>query len=84
MVAGYDFPLSINSGCLKKEINLWGGGGSVCGRRPPTSSNGLLGRFVICIMLTVCCICRCEDTDEGDLLLHYYTTRPGLYPIVLG
>ncbi|XP_041349323.1 guanylate cyclase soluble subunit beta-2-like [Gigantopelta aegis] len=27
---------------------------------------------------------RCEDTDDGDLLLHYYTIRPGLYPIVLG
>ncbi|XP_041348520.1 guanylate cyclase soluble subunit beta-2-like [Gigantopelta aegis] len=27
---------------------------------------------------------RCENADDGSLLLHYYTTRPGLYPIVIG
>lgn len=28
--------------------------------------------------------CRCEDNADGSLSLHYYTIRPGLYPIVLG
>ncbi|KAJ8301515.1 hypothetical protein KUTeg_020502 [Tegillarca granosa] len=27
---------------------------------------------------------RCEDNADGTLSLHYYTIRPGLYPIVLG
>ena len=31
------------------------------------------------------CFCyRCETHPDGHLLLHYYTVRPGLYPIVLG
>ncbi|XP_055958230.1 guanylate cyclase soluble subunit beta-1 [Patella vulgata] len=27
---------------------------------------------------------RCETGEDGSLLLHYYTIRPGLYPIVIG
>ncbi|XP_046569189.1 guanylate cyclase soluble subunit beta-2-like [Haliotis rubra] len=27
---------------------------------------------------------RCESHTDGSLMLHYYTTRPGLYPIVIG
>ncbi|XP_045165881.1 guanylate cyclase soluble subunit beta-2-like isoform X5 [Mercenaria mercenaria] len=27
---------------------------------------------------------RCETNEDGSLSLHYYTIRPGLYPIVLG
>ena len=27
---------------------------------------------------------RCEENSDGDLLLHYFTGRPGLYPIVKG
>uniref|UniRef100_A0A8R1DFP6 guanylate cyclase n=1 Tax=Caenorhabditis japonica TaxID=281687 RepID=A0A8R1DFP6_CAEJA len=27
---------------------------------------------------------RCEETSDGTLLLHYFTGRPGLYPIVKG
>ncbi|KAH9496327.1 Guanylate cyclase soluble subunit beta-2 [Bulinus truncatus] len=27
---------------------------------------------------------RCEDGDDGELILHYYSGRPGLYPIVKG
>ncbi|VDM66134.1 unnamed protein product [Strongylus vulgaris] len=27
---------------------------------------------------------RCEDNPDGTLTLHYYTGRPGLYPIVKG
>ncbi|KAH9496322.1 Guanylate cyclase soluble subunit beta-2, partial [Bulinus truncatus] len=26
----------------------------------------------------------CEDGDDGELILHYYSGRPGLYPIVKG
>lgn len=27
---------------------------------------------------------RCEDNPDGTITLHYYTGRPGLYPIVKG
>ncbi|XP_064606184.1 guanylate cyclase soluble subunit beta-2-like [Liolophura sinensis] len=27
---------------------------------------------------------RCETNEDGTLILHYYTVRPGLYPIVIG
>ncbi|KHJ77275.1 heme NO binding protein, partial [Oesophagostomum dentatum] len=27
---------------------------------------------------------RCEDNPDGSITLHYYTGRPGLYPIVKG
>ncbi|XP_076448368.1 guanylate cyclase soluble subunit beta-2-like isoform X2 [Babylonia areolata] len=27
---------------------------------------------------------RCEEKEDGDLILHYYSTREGLYPIVIG
>ena len=27
---------------------------------------------------------RCEDGEAGDLILHYYSGRPGLHPIVKG
>lgn len=27
---------------------------------------------------------RCEENEDGSITLHYFTGRPGLYPIVKG
>jgi hypothetical protein len=38
----------------------------------------------VCHHAFVCVTNRCESQADGTLMLHYYSIRPGLHPIVTG
>ena len=40
--------------------------------------------FILRIYVFFSLSSRCDTDDDGNLTLHYYTSRVGLYPIVLG